>query len=255
VRPPGGWGRRAAKPANEVITDLSTAKPATPVIPDLPDPENPAAKGKATSKPANEVITDSEVITDPNPLQRDEVGASSSGVMGLSDAKLGGTKQAELILSLAKKYQHPLAERLAQVHLHAKSALSGDNNLLCQAAWMMAGGESPVADQIEPVFAEECYELIDRAKERWKNPQPIPGWCCDGIHCAGDDVRFAGVWHHMYAICKVFEHYGRVDPNDQWLPDFQCYDGLIMEKAGEVLSTTTSEAGSSASGAEDDCGN
>ena len=80
VRPPGGWGRRAAKPANEVITDLSAAKPATPVIADLPNPnpENPAAKGKATSKPANEVITDSEVITDPNPLQRDEVGASSS---------------------------------------------------------------------------------------------------------------------------------------------------------------------------------
>jgi transposase len=41
VRPPGGWGRRAPKPANEVITD-------------------------------------SEVITDPNLSQRDEVGALSS---------------------------------------------------------------------------------------------------------------------------------------------------------------------------------
>jgi len=40
VRPPGGWGRRAAKPANEVITD-------------------------------------SEVITDPNPFQLDEVDTSS----------------------------------------------------------------------------------------------------------------------------------------------------------------------------------
>jgi hypothetical protein len=36
----------------------------------------------------------------------------------------------------------------------------------------------------------------------------------------------------MYAVCKAFEHYGRVDPNDEWLSDFQCYDGLIMEKAG-----------------------
>jgi CxxC motif-containing protein (DUF1111 family) len=27
VRPPGGWGRRAAKPANEVITDSGAAKP------------------------------------------------------------------------------------------------------------------------------------------------------------------------------------------------------------------------------------
>jgi hypothetical protein len=36
-------------------------------------------------------------------------------------------------------------------------------------------GENPIADQIEPVFAEECYELIDKAKERWKNSQPILG--------------------------------------------------------------------------------
>ena len=61
VRPPSGWGRRAAKPANEVITDSGTAKPAIPVIPDAPNPnpENLSTKGKATSKPANE----NEVIT------------------------------------------------------------------------------------------------------------------------------------------------------------------------------------------------
>src|SRR5438132_2988801 len=61
VRPPSGWGRRAAKPANEVITDSGTAKPAIPVIPDAPNPnpENLSTKGKATSKPANET----EVIT------------------------------------------------------------------------------------------------------------------------------------------------------------------------------------------------
>ena len=79
VRPPSGWGRRAPKPANEVITDSGAAKPAIPVIPDAPNPnpENLSNKGKAkaTSKPANEVITDSEVITDLNPSQRDEVGA------------------------------------------------------------------------------------------------------------------------------------------------------------------------------------
>ncbi len=78
VRPPGGWGRRAAKPANEVITDFGARKPAIPVTTDPnPNPENPSTKGKAnpTSKPANEVITDPEVITDLNPLQRDEVGA------------------------------------------------------------------------------------------------------------------------------------------------------------------------------------
>ena len=54
VRPPGGWGRQAPKPANEVITDFGAAKP------------------------ANEVITDSEVIPDLRPFQPDEVGARSS---------------------------------------------------------------------------------------------------------------------------------------------------------------------------------
>src|SRR6516225_9489972 len=56
VRPPGGWGRRAAKPANEVITDLGGEKPAIAVIANRncnPETQNPAAKGKTTSKPAN----------------------------------------------------------------------------------------------------------------------------------------------------------------------------------------------------------
>src|ERR1039457_3463500 len=92
VRPPSGWGRRAPKPANEVITDTGAAKPAIPVIPDPldpnlnvnpnpnininlnpnanpnPNPENLSTKGKAkaTSKPANEVITDSELVTSPS---------------------------------------------------------------------------------------------------------------------------------------------------------------------------------------------
>jgi transposase len=65
VRPPGGWGRRAAKPANEVITDFGAGKLAIAVVPNCnrnpnTNPENPSTKGKAkpTSKPANEVITD-----------------------------------------------------------------------------------------------------------------------------------------------------------------------------------------------------
>ncbi len=84
VRPSGGWGRRAAKPANEVITDFGAGKPAIAVVPDYngspkTNPENLSTKEKAkpTSKPANEVITDSEVITDLNPSQADEVGALS----------------------------------------------------------------------------------------------------------------------------------------------------------------------------------
>ena len=85
VRPPGGWGRRAAKPANEVITDFGAGKPVIAVVPNCngnpkTNPEKPSTKGKskATSKPANEVMTDSEVITDLKPCEPDEVGAFPS---------------------------------------------------------------------------------------------------------------------------------------------------------------------------------
>ena len=152
-----------------------------------------------------------------------------AGVLGLSDAKVGGTKQAELVLALARRYQHPVAERLAQVHLRARSALSNDNNFLCQAVWMMAGGVSPLADSVEAVSDAEVAELLDGAKERWMAPRPIPGWCCDGTHSAGNDIRFMGVWSQMYAVCKAFEHYGRIDPSDEWRPEFQCFDGLVIE--------------------------
>jgi hypothetical protein len=115
---------------------------------------------------------------------------------------------------------------LTQIHLRFKSALSSDNNFLTQAAWMMAGGHSPAAEEFEPVYATEVYKLLERARERLRNPKPIPRWCCDGTHSAGDDARFMGVWFHMYAACLAFERYGRLDPEDQWTPDFYCYDGL-----------------------------
>jgi len=150
----------------------------------------------------------------------------------------GATKQAEFLLQQAEKMGHDLAVRLCKVHLSARTALSSDNNFLCMATWMMAGGVSPVAEKIESVTAGECYELLDRVKERWQNPEPIPRWCCDGVHCAGDDPRFMGCLPEMYAVCKAFEYYGRVDPNDEWLPSFQCCDGLIMEKADETHTTS-----------------
>ena len=153
------------------------------------------------------------------------------GVMAFVDVQetFGATKQAEFLLRLAESRGHDLAARLCRIHLSAKSALSGDNNFLCQAAWTMAGGVSPVAEKILPVTTAECSELLDRARERWKNPHPIPKWCCDGIHCAGDDPRFTGMLPEMWDVCLAFQHYGRVDPSDEWLPQFRCYDGLVIE--------------------------
>jgi len=154
--------------------------------------------------------------------------AAIAGVMGLSHARMSSTAQAELLARMAAGSKHKLAQRLVQIHLRAKSAMSGDNNFLCEAAWMMAGGYSPVAELSEPVFVTEALEALENARERWKAPQPIPRWCCDGLHSAGDDERFMGVWFHMYAACLAFERYGRLDPQDKWLPEFYCYDGLTI---------------------------
>jgi len=148
------------------------------------------------------------------------------------DETFGATKQTEFLLQQAERIGHELAARLCKVHLSAKSALSGDNNLLCQAAWIMAGGESPVAETILPVTADECAELLVKANERWENPEPIPRWCCDGVHFAGDDPRFMGCLPEMWAVCRAFQRYGRVDPEDRWLPEFRCYDGLIIQASG-----------------------
>jgi hypothetical protein len=80
---------------------------------------------------------------------------------------------------------------------------------------MLAGGTSPVAEVLHPVAHSEVSDLIEKARARWKEPQPIPGWCCDGVHSAGNDVSFMGTWEHMWAVCKAFSHYGRVDPKDE----------------------------------------
>jgi hypothetical protein len=156
-----------------------------------------------------------------------------TGLLGLSEIRMGGSKQAELVAAWGKKNGHELAQRLSQVHLSARSALSADNNFLCQAGWMLAGGNSPVADLLHPVSSAEVSELIEKARVRWKDPQPIPQWCCDGVHSAGNDERFMGTWEHMNAVCRAFSHYGRVDPEDKWLPEFQCYDGLTIDASDQ----------------------
>jgi hypothetical protein len=157
-----------------------------------------------------------------------------AGVIGLSHARLSATRQAEFLANIAATLAHPLAQRLIQIHLRAKSALSSDNNFLCQAAWMMAGGNSPVVERSEPVFATEVFELLESARERWKCPEPIPRWCCDGVHSAGDDPRFMGMWFHMYAACRAFDYYGRLDPSDEWKSEFYCYDGLTISPGPPV---------------------
>lgn len=164
----------------------------------------------------------------------DAIGAVMAYCSLQRNERVGATKQAEHLLHLAEERNHDLAVRLCRVHLSQRSALSGDNNFLCQAAWMLAGGVSPIAERIAPVSTEECFELLERAKESWWNPHPIPRWCTDGIHSAGDDPRFAGLLPQMMAVCRAFQHYGRVNPDDVWLPQFQCLDGLTIQTENSI---------------------
>jgi hypothetical protein len=158
--------------------------------------------------------------------------ATAIGAVSLMGAVgLGSTKQAEYLMAIALEMNHEEAVRLLSIHLGARSALSGDNNFIAQAAWMLSGGDSPVADQIAPVVAGEVNELLDKANERWKRPEPIPHCYCDGVHCGGKDRRYAGILQDMYAVCCCFSRYGNIEPENQWLPEFYPTAGLQIESS------------------------
>jgi hypothetical protein len=177
-------------------------------------------------------------------ITRQDKVSALAGVMGLSNARLSKSRQAEYLANLATKQGHEAALQLIAIHLSARTALSGDNNFLSQAAWMMAGGHSPVADLRVDVLADEARESVERAREMWQNPKPIPRWCCDGLHSAGDDERFMGVWFHMYAACLAYEHYGRLNPDDAWKPEFYCYDGLTIATEPPAMPDFQAKSGS-----------
>lgn len=147
-------------------------------------------------------------------------------VLVVHETKKGaGLVLAQKLHALSLHRNCPAAQRLMQnVYLpHAKS-LSTDSNFTGQAAWLLAGGTSPVIEQIEPVTRGEVRRLIEQVNDA--APHPPPEWCCDGIHCAGNDFRFAGMWDRMYAVCNQFNFYGRINP-DEWREDeFYSLDGL-----------------------------
>lgn len=135
----------------------------------------------------------------------------------------------EKLLRIAQGQNHVPAMRLMRnIYLRHAKSLTHDTNFTSQAAWLLAGGVSPVIDHIENVSREEASRLLHEVLTT--PPHVIPSWCCDGIHCAGNDVRYAGMCDRMWAVCKQYEHYGRVDPNDVWLEEqFYVLDGLRIE--------------------------
>lgn len=135
---------------------------------------------------------------------------------------------ANRLLDLAETRNHEPAIRLTRVHLLHPKSLHDDNNFIGQAVWLLAGGESPVIDQIEVVTQGEVRQLLDQVNST--PPYVIPEFCVDGIHCAGNDVRYVGMFHRMNAVCNQFNRYKRVTPADPWLEDeFYSLDGLAFK--------------------------
>lgn len=143
-------------------------------------------------------------------------------------SKAGGLT-ARKLHELAVRHDCRPALRLMQnIYLRHEKSLSSDTNFTCQAAWFLAGGVSPVVDQIETVTRGEVRTLIDKVNST--ESHIIPEWCCDGVHCAGNDIRYAGMWDRMYAVCNQYNHYRRVNPDDPWLEDeFYSLGGLTVE--------------------------
>lgn len=159
---------------------------------------------------------------------QDGIGALTSLERLIGDRGLKREELAKYLFNLANDLGNVEARRLTLIHLNHKYALSQDANFLCQAVWHMAGGHSDVVDTIHVVRGGDVMPLIEQAQEKWKHPQAIGEWCCDGIHCAGNDRRFAGIWHDMYAVCRAYAYYGDVEPSRAWLPDFYSLDGLNL---------------------------
>jgi hypothetical protein len=133
---------------------------------------------------------------------------------------------AILLLEIAVSNDcHPAIRLMKHIYLRHEHALIHDSNFTCQAVWFLAGGNSPVADCIYEASPDEVKNTLDKL-----NAAPIhviPEWCCDGVHCAGNDIRYAGMWDRMYAVCNQFNYYGRLIPDDKWLEDkFYSLDGL-----------------------------
>lgn len=144
--------------------------------------------------------------------------------------KGSGLAIANTLLEIAMNQGHEPARRLMKnIYLRHSKALVNDNNFLCQAAWLLSGGYSPVIDQIEPVTDKVVNTLLEHIEAM--PIHAIPGWCCCSVHCIGNDVRYLGSWDRMNAVCCQYAHYDRVSPDDPWLEShFYELDGLVVKE-------------------------
>lgn len=133
-------------------------------------------------------------------------------------------KLAQLLCRLAIKTDNQPASALAELFEENVRHLWNDTNFSGQTLAVLVGG--PIGASMDrEVPEDEVVQLIAQALTRLVEPMTVPEWCLDGIHTGGRDPRFAGTIRQMNAMCRAYEYYGRLDPADEFLPEFYEIDG------------------------------
>lgn len=125
---------------------------------------------------------------------------------------------AQLLVRLSAELDNHPALELAKLFEDNLQTVWTDTNHSGQALYTMIVG--PVGEGETPTVEDsEVLQLIAHA--RTHPPAATPTWSLDGIHTRrGGDARFGGVLPMMYGCCRAYLHFGRLDPEDRWLPEF-----------------------------------
>jgi hypothetical protein len=150
---------------------------------------------------------------------RDVTGALKTFLTLYEAGQADPRQMPELMLYLASRSGSEQANRLATVYaLHAK-AFGMDANLTGQVIYACLTNR--FADQAAPEAKEDVETALQAAQLRLEGRLQVENWALDGIHTGRRrDSRYAGVIHMMAGCCRAFQHYGRLDPRDRWLPGF-----------------------------------
>lgn len=127
---------------------------------------------------------------------------------------------AALLLDLAKDSTSQQARHLIDIYVRNASALWLDGNISGQAVFALLNGDfgyqtAPIVDAVH------VMKLLADAERRITDGLVIPDYARDGIHTRqSGDRRFAGTVKQMAGCCRAYEHYGRLDPSDEWVAQF-----------------------------------
>lgn len=128
---------------------------------------------------------------------------------------------AEQLTQWASLYGGEQSKRLAAVYAKHASAFWLDGNMSGQTYYALLHGDfgenaSPKigSDQVQAAIANATDRLLS-------GPIEVPSYALDGVHAGGgSEKRFAGLLKYMAGCCKAYQHYGRLSPEDLWLPSF-----------------------------------